>query len=41
MASITLGGNATTTIGELPAVGSKAPDFKLLASDLSTKTLAD
>ncbi len=41
MASITLGGNPTTTVGELPAVGSKAPDFSLSASDLSTKTLSD
>jgi thiol peroxidase len=41
MASITLGGTATKTIGELPAVGSKAPDFTLSASDLSTKTLSD
>ena len=41
MASITLGGAPTNTIGELPAVGSKAPDFNLSASDLSPKSLAD
>ena len=41
MALITLGGNATNTIGELPNVGSKAPEFQLSTADLSTKTLAD
>lgn len=41
MAQITLGGNAVNTSGNLPAVGSKAPDFKLTAEDLSTKTLGD
>lgn len=29
MAQVTLKGNAIHTIGELPAVGSKAPDFQL------------
>ena len=41
MANITLGGNPIQTSGELPKVGSKAPDFKLTAIDLSTKTMAD
>ena len=41
MASITLGGAPTNTVGELPAVGSKAPDFTLSASDLSSKSLGD
>ncbi len=41
MAKITLKGNPVNTIGELPAVGSKAPDFKLTATDLSEKTLSD
>ena len=41
MASITLGGNPAETLGELPAVGSKAPDFKLTATDMSTKTMSD
>jgi thiol peroxidase len=41
MAAITLGGNPVHTTGELPEVGSQAQDFKLVASDLSTKTMAD
>ena len=41
MATVTLGGNPVKTSGELPKVGSKAPDFKLVKTDLSTATLAD
>ena len=41
MASITLGGTPTNTIGELPKVGSKAPGFTMSAADLSSKSLAD
>ncbi len=41
MANITLKGNPFKTIGDLPPVGSKLSDFKLVAKDLSTKTLAD
>ena len=41
MAQITLEGNPINTNGELPAVGSTAPDFKLVAADMSDKTLAD
>lgn len=41
MAKITLKGNALSTIGSLPAIGSTAKDFRLTATDLSTKTLAD
>jgi thiol peroxidase len=41
MANITLGGNPIETTGSLPAVGSKTPDFKLTATDLSTKSLSD
>jgi thiol peroxidase len=41
MATITLGGNLIHTSGELPALGSKAPDFKLTASDLSDVQLSD
>jgi thiol peroxidase len=41
MARITLGGNPINTIGELPAVGTKAPDFTLVKEDLSTITLND
>ena len=42
MAIITLGGTPVNTVGELPEVGAKAPDFKLTASkDMSTKSLKD
>jgi thioredoxin-dependent peroxiredoxin len=41
MASITLGGNPVHTSGELPKVGSKAPNFKLVNTDLGVNTLAD
>jgi thiol peroxidase len=41
MANITLGGNPIHTSGELPKVGSKAPDFKLTANDLKDLSLAD
>lgn len=40
MATITLKGNAIHTCGELPAVGSKAPDFTLTKGDLSDVSLA-
>ena len=39
MASITLGGNPVHTSGELPKVGTKLADFKLVKNDLSTATL--
>ena len=41
MASITLGGNPIHTSGELPKVGNKLADFKLVKEDLSIATLAD
>jgi len=41
MAKITHGGAPVNTSGNLPAVGSKAPDFKLIKSDLSTMKLSD
>lgn len=41
MATITLGGNPINTSGELPKTGTKAPDFKLVKTDLSMATLAD
>jgi thiol peroxidase len=41
MAKITLKGNAINTNGDLPAVGSKAPDFKLVKTDLGEVSLAD
>ena len=41
MASITLKGNAISTVGELPAVGSDAPAFAAVKTDLSECKLAD
>ena len=40
MAEITLKGNTIHTNGELPAVGSSAPDFSLVGKDLADVTLA-
>jgi thiol peroxidase len=41
MATITLGGNPIHTSGELPKVGTKLADFKLVKNDLSIATLSD
>ena len=41
MASITLKGNPVSTVGELPAVGSDAPAFSALKTDLSECALSD
>ncbi len=41
MAAITLGGNPINTSGELPKIGTKASDFKLVQTDLSIVNLAD
>jgi len=41
MAKTALQGNPVSLSGDLPAVGSRAPDFTLVAKDLSDKTLAD
>jgi thiol peroxidase len=41
MAKITFKGNPISTVGTLPAVGSKAPDFKLTKTDLSDVSLKD
>jgi thiol peroxidase len=41
MATITLKGNPVHTVGNLPKVGSKAPNFNLTKSDLSNVSLAD
>ncbi len=41
MARITLKGNPINTSGNLPSVGSKAPDFKVTKGDLSDATLKD
>ncbi len=41
MATVTLKGNAIHTLGDLPAVGSKAPEFQLTKNDLSPISLSD
>ena len=41
MAAITHRGNPVHTIGELPAVGSRAPDFRLTDAKLNDVSLAD
>jgi thioredoxin-dependent peroxiredoxin len=41
MAQITLKGNPVHTTGNLPGVGSVAPDFRLTKSDLSDVSLSD
>ena len=38
MAQITMRGNETNTVGELPAVGTPAPDFTLAGADLGAVT---
>ena len=40
MAKVTLQGNPVSLVGELPKVGSKAPDFQLTDADLGDVTLA-
>src|SRR5512145_3137535 len=40
MAKTAFKGTPVNTVGELPKVGSKAPNFQLVGDDLSTKTLA-
>ena len=40
MANVTLKGNPIHTNGELPAVGSQAPDFRLVGGDLGDVSLA-
>jgi len=40
MATVTLHGNPIHTSGDLPAVGSQAPDFKLVNKDLADLSLA-
>jgi thiol peroxidase len=40
MATITLKGNPIPTSGELPAVGSSAPDFKLVRTDMALVNLS-
>lgn len=41
MAHITLKGNPIDTVGDLPAVGSKAPPFTLVRTDLGEVSLRD
>ncbi|MEL0650618.1 thiol peroxidase [Algibacter sp. TI.3.09] len=41
MATVTLKGGAIHTSGNLPAKGTKAPEFALTANDLSIKKLSD
>ncbi len=41
MAQTALKGNPCNTNGDLPAVGTAAPDFKLVTTDLQDVTLAD
>ncbi len=41
MAEITLKGNPVQTFGDLPEVGTKAPDFMLTSSDLSEFTFGN
>jgi thioredoxin-dependent peroxiredoxin len=41
MAKITFKGNPVNTSGNLPSKGSKAPEFKLVKSDLSTLSLSE
>lgn len=41
MAHITLGNDPVTTAGDLPEIGSKAPDFKVTKTDLTDTTLSD
>ncbi len=41
MATITLKGNTCKTVGELPKVGSSAPDFTLTKTDLAEISLKE
>jgi thiol peroxidase len=41
MAQVTFKGTPVQTVGELPAIGSTAPDFTLVKQDLSETTSAD
>ena len=41
MANVTLRGTLVETVGQLPEVGTKAPNFKLTGTDLADKTYED
>ena len=41
MAEVTLGGNPSQTVADLPAKGNKAPDFTLVKTDMKEASLSD
>ena len=41
MTKITFKGNPVNTFGELPKIGTKVPDFKIIKNDLSVATLSE
>ncbi|MEK9657801.1 MAG: thiol peroxidase [bacterium] len=41
MTTLTFKGNPASTIGDLPEIGEQAPNFSLVASDLSERSLND
>lgn len=41
MATVTLKGNEIHTLGNLPAIGGSAPDFKLTMTDLSSSSMSE
>src|SRR5690606_21130452 len=41
MSQVKFKGNTVNTAGDLPSIGTKAPDFSLTAGDLSQKSLSD
>ena len=41
MATITFKGNSIHTAGKLPEIGTKAPDFQLVKTDLTASSLSD
>ena len=41
MATVTLRGETVNTVGDLPALGSRAPEFTLTRNDLTDATMAD
>ena len=41
MATVTLKGSEINTLGSLPSKGTKAPDFNLTMTDLSSRSLSD
>ncbi len=41
MAKVTLGGNPSNTVADLPSKGQKAPSFNLVKTDMSEVSLSD